>query len=390
MDNILQYSNHCCGCGECYISCPSKAISLVPNYQGFLYPKVDEQLCSHCGICTSACSFNHFTPENHTHAEQAYYAVKHIESSIREKSRSGGMFTALSDLILAMGGSVYGCALIDNKIAVHQRAVTSEQRDLFRGSKYIPSSITNIYPLIISDLKEGRWVLFSGTSCQVNAVRDYCKKTDYSKLLLVDIVCHGVPSPVIWNDYLDYIQKKQKKRITSIDFRDKSAFGWADHRETFFFEDGSSYSDDIFKTLFYSHHALRRDCMDCPYKNLARVGDLSLADCWGISNYYSEFDDNKGVSLVLLNTEKGKLFFESAKKSIVAIPVDINKLLQPPLKENWAMPKDYIQFWHDYRSQCFTTILQKYVFHTQPISRRFLKKAKHGLRKVKQLFVGND
>lgn len=381
--NIACFQNHCCGCGECVEVCPVDAISMEENEQGFLYPKVDEHACLDCGLCVKHCSFNTDSYDDKDSHKQKYYAIKHKDSQIRKASRSGGIFTAISDIILEKGGSVYGCQLIDSRVAQHIRATTKEERNAMRGSKYIQSDMRGIFSEVKADLEKGMWVLFSGTPCQVNAVRDFCKGSDCNKLVLIDVVCHGVPSPKVWGDYIDHICKKQKKVLVSADFRDKEKFGWADHRETFYFSDGTDYSDSIFKSLFYDHFILREACFDCPYKTLNRAGDLTIADCWGIAKHYPQFDDNKGVSLVLVNTEQGENLLSKVVE-IDSMPVDIEKLLQPALERNWDIPKEYYQFWQHYRHRSFPAIVKKYVSKKPGLVRR----AKNKLRRTLKKFIG--
>ncbi len=358
--NVSAYNQHCCGCGECYAICPVRAIDMQLNAQGFYYPVVDSVKCLECSKCTTHCSFNNGTAKSDAYSVINSYALKHIDEDIRAASRSGGVFTSLSDMFLDMNGVIYGCELQDCGKAIHTRATTKEQRDGFRGSKYIQSETYHIFEDVKKDVKNGLWVLFSGTSCQVNAVRDFCKDLDCSKLLLVDIVCHGVPSPMVWNDYLKYIEKKNKKKIVSVDFRDKAKFGWAAHKETFVFQDGSDISCDYFRKLFYDHLILRQDCFECPYRSLERISDITIADCWGIAEHYSTFDDNKGVSLVLVNSEKGQSFYNRISDAEY-INVDIKKLMQPPLKENWQIPTVYNEFWDFYNKNSFKKVVEKYV-----------------------------
>ena len=358
--NVSVYNQHCCGCGECYAVCPVKAIDMQINTQGFYYPIVDSTKCVDCSKCTTRCSFNNGSAESNAYSVINTYALKHIDEDIRAASRSGGVFTALSDIILDMGGVIYGCELQDCRKAIHTRATTKEQRDRFRGSKYIQSETYHIFEDIKNDVKNGLWVLFSGTSCQVNAVKDFCKDLDCSKLLLVDIVCHGVPSPTVWDDYLKYIEKKNKKKITSVDFRDKQKFGWTAHNETVVFQDGSDYSDNAFRCLFYSHLILREDCFECPYRSLNRISDITIADCWGIAEHYPEFDDDKGVSLVLINTNKAEQIFNKIQQAD-CINVDITKLMQPPLRTNWDVPANYDEFWGYYKAHSFKKVVDKYV-----------------------------
>ncbi len=385
MNNIMQFHNHCCGCGECYSICPVNAISMIPNEQGFLYPQIDESKCINCAKCVRHCSFNQKYSE--LTFQQEYYAVKHCDENVRASSRSGGIFTALSDQILNLQGVVYGCALFNNNKAVHIRATTEQDRDLMRGSKYIQSETYQVFDDVKKDLTDGRWVLFSGTPCQVAGIKDYCQNVDNSKLLLVDIVCYGVPSSKVWRDYLDYIEKINHKRIANVDFRDKTHFGWADHKETAYFTDGTSFSNDIFKDLFYSHRILRKNCFECPYKNLNRVGDISIADCWGISTEYPEFDDNKGVSLVLINSQKGKQFFSALDEGAIhSIVVDINRLQQPCLCKNWEQPSNYDEFWKFYQHHSFKKIIDKYVYHKAP----FVKKVMRRLKRMAKRYVLGD
>lgn len=383
--NISEFRNHCCGCGECFVLCPTHAIEMQRNRQGFFYPKVDENKCIQCGKCITHCTFN--MAERAEKSVLAAYALKHDDEAVRAESRSGGVFTALSDLVLQAGGVVYGCTLENCREAVHKRATTPEQRDSFRGSKYIQSRIHDMFKVIRKDLEDGLWVLFSGTPCQVHAVKNYCKGVD-AKLLLVDIVCHGVPSPKIWGDYLDAICKQQKKTAVCVDFRDKNHFGWADHKETVVFSDGTVYSGDLFTKLFYSHLILREDCFSCPYKNLNREGDISIADCWGVNKFYPEFSDDKGISLVLINTKKGKAFFDEMK-NVTVIPVEVEKLLQPPLKGNWGVPANYHEFWDYYGKHSFNKVVQKYMLSKESIVIRFKVTAYRVLQRIKRLANGD-
>jgi len=386
--NIEIFKNHCCGCGECRAICPIDAITMQINTQGFYYPTVNLEKCVNCSKCVQHCSFN-FSNNSQTKETTFAYAVKHTDETVRAASRSGGVFTALSDLIFDSNGVVYGCKLTNCREAVHTRATTKEERNKFRGSKYIQSITHNIFDSVKNDLKNGSWVLFSGTSCQVNAINDYCADVDCSKLLLVDIVCHGVPSPKVWGDYISFIEKANKKKITSVDFRDKVKFGWAAHVETFVFVDSSNYSNDLFKRLFYGHLILRKDCFECPYKTLNRISDITIADCWGIAEHYSDFDDNKGVSLVIINTNKGKNFFEHVK-SIESIEVDINKLLQPALEINWHMPKEYDDFWNFYNKHSFKKVIDKFVFKKTSLYRRFKYFIKSNLARIYHKIVRNS
>lgn len=383
--NIARFNSHCCGCGACVAVCPRHAIAMEKNYQGFYYPTVNERKCVNCGKCLQQCAFNAENREEPGTFIQETYAVKHYIDAVRAASRSGGIFTALSDVILDAGGVVYGCALENNREAVHIRATTKLQRDQLRGSKYIQSKTMDIWDNLKADLDAGLWVLFSGTSCQVDAVRSFCRGANCEKLLLVDIVCHGVPSPMVWGDYLDYLSAKQGAQILRVDFRDKKRFGWSDHKETVVFDDGSVCSGETFKRLFYDHYILRRDCFDCPYRNLKRVSDITIGDCWGIADHYKNFYDEQGVSLVLINSKKGREFF-SKLQGIETIWVDISKLLQPPLHMNWPQPENYDVFWRFYSRHSFRKVIERFVEKKKGILLRAVLKLKRLLGRLRRCF----
>lgn len=377
--NINQFKNHCCGCGECYEICPFNAITFEKDAKGFYQPHVDVSKCTNCGLCIKHCSFNTDLSSN---TVISAYAVKHEDELIRAVSRSGGVFTALTDEILLRGGVVYGCVLQDCREAVHIRATRTEERNTMRGSKYIQSNIQPVYKLILEDLKNERWVLFSGTPCQVAAVADYCNGFD-EKLILVDIVCHSVPSQKVWEDYLAVLAKKNRSSVVSVDFRDKVRFGWAEHKETIQFSNGYVYSGESFKQLFSSHYIDRESCFDCPYKTLHRVGDITIADCWGISKIHPEFVDDRGISLVMLNTKKGDVLFRQAKQ-LNSLPVDVEQLLQPALKENWQKPARYEEFWDIYHRKGFLKTMSIFFPEKEKFSIRIKVKIAVLLKKIKK------
>lgn len=370
-NNVLILNNHCCGCGQCVVMCPTSAIILKKNRQGFYYPNIDNDKCVNCGKCVRDCSFN-----NHIVANKVLdsFAVKHLNDNIRFNSRSGGVFTSISDWVFDKHGVVYGCSLVNHNEAIHTRAITKNERDSFRGSKYIQSNIIDCYQSVMNDLSNNKWVLFSGTPCQVNAIKSYCKNIDTERLILLDIVCHGVPSPLVWSDYLSYLSGKSK-RIVSVDFRDKKRFGWAAHKETIEFDNGEVYSSSIFTELFYSHLIIRKECFECPFKHITRLGDITIADCWGIAENYPNFDDDKGVSLVLLNSLKGKSIWRQVE-NIDSISVDLRKLMQPPLYRNWEKPHDYNDFWEFYYSHSLKKVINKYVYKTPTLNKRVINRLK--------------
>lgn len=285
------------------------------------------------------------------------YIVKQKNLESRMKSRSGGVFAAVSDLILEAGGVVYGCALDEQFQAYHGRAETKEERDRFRGSKYVQSDMRDAMKQAIADLKAGRWVLFSGTPCQIAGFQAACPPALYEKLLCMDIVCHGVPSPKVWDDYRAYMQKKYHGKITAVDFRNKRKHGWWEHIESVKIH-GLEIDSQIYQKLFYEHNILRDCCYSCPYKNLERKGDISLADAWGIAQAAPDFDDNRGISLVLCSTKKGNDWLKRAFESCDYRLCDINDYMQEPLICSFQRPENYEAFWNEYLKRDFSEIIK--------------------------------
>lgn len=350
----------CCGCGACAAVCPKKAITMKTDSEGFWYPQVDSSLCVDCGLCKKTCTFNvewGGIKEQCAARPMAVYGVKHKDEGIRASSRSGGVFTALSDQILKQGGSVYGVGLTKDFLAEHRRAVTSEERDEFRGSKYIQSRMDGIYAQIREDLRAGKAVLFSGTPCQTAAVRKAMEKENCENLLLVDIVCHGVPSPKVWRDYLDEMEKEHGGKVTAVDFRNKK-FGWADHIESFVIN-GKEYYSDIFRTLFGTHEIIRPSCYYCKYKKVIRTGDITIADYWGIDKAIPGFNDNKGVSLVLVNTEKGQRILELCKEVVIWKTGKLKDSMQNCLRVCYGAPANRNEFWSLYKHNGINGCMKK-------------------------------
>lgn len=304
------------------------------------------------------------------------YAVKHKDEDIRANSRSGGVFTAISDQFID-GGVVYGCVLDDKFNAHHIRVEDKTGRDKMRGSKYIQSQMGDCFKQVKKDLEEGKKVLFSGTSCQVAGLRCFLQN-DYPNLLCVDIVCHGAPSPKVWHKYLDYISKG--KVVTEVDFRNKTDFGWADHVETIRIND-KKINSQIWTYIFYSHNVLRPSCYECPYKSIHHPGDITIADYWGIDQAAPGFNDNKGVSLVLVNTEKGEDAFEKAKGNIIWKETRIEDSMQPPLKAPFPKPETRDLFWKDFNNKDFSYIAKKYGGLT-PLWRKAARKAKQAIKGI--------
>lgn len=228
----------CCGCTACVSVCAHNAITMKPTALGFLYPNVDTSKCVDCGLCEKVCQFNDDYDRSLNLSAPIAYAARHKDLNELMKSRSGAAFAAISDYILERGGVVYGAGYKDHFRVAHKRATTKEERDEFRGSKYVQSDLTGVFHSVKEDLKNGLIVLFSGTPCQTAGLNAFVGRKLRQNLVLVDIVCHGVPGPYLWRDYLSYLEKKENSDVCYVNFRDKEEYGWKNHVETIKFKKG--------------------------------------------------------------------------------------------------------------------------------------------------------
>lgn len=361
---IFESKDYCTGCTACLHVCPKKCITMVQDEKGFLYPRIDEERCAECGLCRATCPNIHDQTvyQKHDRMETPIvYAAKHKELDVRMNSSSGGAFTAISDYFLQNGGIVYGAAFNEKLKVCHIRATTITERDRLRGSKYVQSDMSDIYVQVEADLQAGNTVLFSGTPCQTAGLYAYLRK-DYTNLYCCDLVCHGVPSPKIFDQYVKYYCKKNKSEIKTIRFRDKVS-GW--RRSSITIDSASktdSYllSDNPFTRLFFNDLILRPSCYHCSYANLVRPSDITIADYWGIEKVKPEFDDDKGVSLVILNTEHGMRTFENIERRLYFEKCSINDCMQHNLREPTRETDDVQKFWAEYNRKGFKYVINKY------------------------------
>lgn len=352
----------CCGCGLCMNICPKSAITMKKDLEGFVYPLVDEKKCIYCNLCNLSCSFTKKDNEQKEEIISISYAVRHRNENTLKESQSGGAFTALTDGGFNNNFIVWGMIAQNEKVFCTY-AINSEQRNQMRGSKYVQGDIIKVYKIIQKQIKDGENILFSGTPCQVDAVIEYLKNrhVPMDNFYSVDIVCHGVPSPRFWEDYVGYRKDQLHTNEVSIKFRDKSRLGWHSHEESFKVKGKKKkiYSHQ-YANVFYSHVTLRPSCYNCRYSCLNRVGDVTIADCWGIENNIKEFDDNKGESLLLVNSEKGKVLFNNAEQFLKVISIDIEKYIQPNMIHSTKRPNNRELFWEEYNIKGFKYVLRKY------------------------------
>lgn len=373
----------CCGCSACKSVCPKQAVSMEPDALGFLFPKVDLDRCVDCGLCEKVCAFNDCYDVSQNLLEPKAFGARHKDMEEVKSSRSGAAFIALSDWVLANGGVVYGAGYKDHFRVAHKRASTKEERDEFKGSKYVQSDMGDVYLQVKSDLENDLLVLFSGTACQVAGLKSFIGKKYRKNLYLVDIVCHGAPSPYIWRDYLNYMEKKRGANVIAVNFRDKNEFGWRAHKESLKFNDGIKYSY-IYSYIFHQHIMFRHSCGVCHFTNLKRPGDITIADFWGWEKSNPEFNaDDKGCSLILCNTEKGDKWFNVCKKDFDWFPVAIEDCLQPNLQKPTLINEKRMRFERDYQKWGFRYVLFLYG-NVGPIymARKIWMKVERMLRKL--------
>lgn len=319
----------CMGCSACAQICPQKCIMMEEDNEGFLYPKVDRSKCVKCNLCNSICPVSNHPDYSDT--VLSAYAGYSKDEEIRLQSSSGGMFSMFASTILKENGVVFGATLDDNLICRH--TAIENIRDLYRlqGSKYVQSIIGNSYLKIRDYLRDGRKVLFTGTACQCAGLKAFLKE-EYDNLLIIDILCHGVPSPKVFEKYLQGMELERQEKVQDIYFRSKT-YGWKNYAVKLVFGDNSKYEregkDDEYIKLFLSEICLRPSCYECQFKKLERPSDITLGDAWGIQRTMPELDDNQGTSAIIIHTKKGMKNFEDIKKNLVFKEMDVNTLVSP-------------------------------------------------------------
>ena len=316
--NLAEH-NHCSGCGVCYAVCPHHAITMSPDDEGFLYPVIDKARCVNCGMCEKKCPV--LNPEE-PREPKSVFAARAKDNMLRCDSSSGGVFSLLARQVIAEGGIVYGAAIRGSDLAVyHCSAENEEELSWLRGSKYVQSDASDIYADVKAKLDMRRKVLFSGTPCQVAALRRLLGKT-FDNLFCVEVICHAAPSPLAWKKYLEkralllaegYVNTSPEVVINRrISFRHKSS-GWKRYSMSLHGNDMEYLSDlhtDSFLRGFLAELYNRPSCHSCSMRELRSGADITLADYWNVHQRFPQMDDDMGTSVVLVNSEKGKVLIE--------------------------------------------------------------------------------
>lgn len=375
---LITNKNQCCGCTACYSICPKNAIKMEYDEEGFLYPSINSDLCVDCGMCKSVCAFQNGYEK---HPVIKGYALKHKNMDIRMTSRSGGAFAGLSYHILSLGGVVYGAVYGDNYSVKHFRCTDKKDLPKIQGVKYIQSEMNDIFFDVKSDLKSGKYVLFSGTTCQVAGLLAFLKNTDTAKLYTADLICHGVPNNMIWQEFLHWNERKYNGKLTDAKFRDKS-YGWKPHFESVTIN-GKKHRTKRFCLMFYENDILRPSCYECKYASLDRAGDFTLGDFWGIKKQYKDMFDKTGCSLFLINTKRGEELFDKISHNFILKDADVVKASfpNPNLRFATPLPKNREYFWKLYRTYDFDKVMKIY-------NRKIFKsRVKKNLNRIKRIIA---
>ena len=345
-------ANNCVGCGACKTACKKEAISLIKNKQGFIKSYIDLNKCINCDLCKKVCPTIN-TPGKVEPIDTFAYKAK---DSIRKGSTSGGAASALAEEVIKMGGSVYGACLDESFKLYHKKIESAKDIAKMQGTKYIQSNMTGVFEDIKTDLKSDKKVLFIGTPCQTAAVLNFIKvnKLNVNNIYLCDIICHGVPSPKAFNDYILWL--KEKESFNKYYFRNKE-ISWRGDSASVKENDMLKTSKYIssFMNLYYSNLITDEACFNCAFTSKERVSDITISDFWGIENTIKDFEDALGVSMVLVNTKKGAELFESVNGKKKAVSIENAK--QPQLKAPTKKPNGYGEFWQNYNIK---TALNKY------------------------------
>ena len=345
---IARVGKECCGCGACANICPKHCIRMTDNGEGFLYPQIQEENCVNCGACEKVCPI--LQEASAKDSRRQTWAV--VNQDVLMESSSGGLFSALANEIIARGGCVFGAAFTVDFSRVHHIMVENlEDLCAIRGSKYLQSDLENCYPAVREQLNQDRWVLFTGTPCQIAGLRGFLGR-DHERLICADVICHGTPPSLLWRSYLKHIQKKLGGRAIAVSFRDKTE-GWKKFSMKITAENGKVYRcslrKDPYLRMFLKNVCLRESCYHCRVKENGFFSDITMGDLWGVKQILQEIESNLGVSLALAHTEKGRLLFEQISRSMSVFSVDFNRAFpyNPVLTDSVRRPDERDHFFSD-------------------------------------------
>lgn len=354
MEQVYNRKTDCCGCSACAEVCPKNAITMRADREGFMYPVIDRTLCIDCQLCQKVCPMIN-SEELKNSGENSFYLAKHKSEEVLKQSTSGGAFTAVSDVILKEDGIVCGVDFDENFRVVHKMAEDTKGRDRFRFSKYVQSDLGNIFQEIKRELIQGKKVLFTGTPCQCAGLKGFMRGSSLMKnLYICDLICHSIPSPRIWEEFKKVLEDENGGTIRDIHFRTKDMpWSRANSNKTFFFATTTMEKlelDERFYKMFFGLGSIcRPSCSQCRFTDRQRVSDITIADYFGIEEYSPELYDGRGLSLVIVNNEKGQELLEKMKEDMELQERDPAESLkhQQRLSRPMVLPENREKFWED-------------------------------------------
>lgn len=380
MKEILEKSR-CTGCSACASICPKGAIKLVEDNEGFKHPEIDQSKCINCGLCKRTCPV--LNTEENSSLNRCYVAYNK-NNEMKKTSSSGGIFDAIARKVLSDNGIVIGAAFNDNMELEHIALEKIDDLEKLKGSKYLQSNINNMFSYIKEKINDKK-ILFVGTPCQVAGLHAYLKK-DYDNLICIDLFCHGVPSPKLFNKYIKELEDDNSSKVVKYNFRDKKT-GWDTYSNIASFENDNEISElqsnNSYMRLFLSDIALRESCYNCNFKIGNKYSDITLGDFWGVQKYYPEMYSKNGVSAIIINTEKGKLIFESISNDLEYKKCKLEEIEDgnPSLKSSGKYPKKRKEFFENIDNLSIKRLEKKYA------SVSLIKKIKGKIKRIIKKFI---
>lgn len=380
MKEIVE-KNRCTGCSACASICPKGAIKLVEDNEGFKYPVIDQDKCINCGLCKRTCPV--LNTKGNSSLNKCYVAYNKNDE-VKKTSSSGGIFDVIAREVLNDNGIVIGAAFNESMKLNHIAIEKIEDLEKLKGSKYLQSDLDNIFTYIKSQISD-RKILFVGTPCQVAGLHAYLKK-DYDNLICIDLFCHGVPSPKLFNKYIKELESSNNSKVVKYNFRNKKT-GWDTYSNTASFENDKQISElqsnNSYMRLFLSDIALRESCYNCNFKVGNKYSDITLGDFWGVQKYYPEMYNKNGVSAIIINTEKGKQIFESISNNLKYKECKLEEIEagNPSLKSSGKYPKNRNKFFQDMDSLSIKKLKNKYA------NISLIKKIKGKIKRIIKKFI---
>lgn len=385
---VYSDKEHCSGCSACYNICPEKCITMENDSEGFIYPVIDKNKCRNCNLCKKVCPFSDKEIDG-DYVEPYVFSCRHKKDSIVNKSTSGGAFTVIAEAFCTEDYAIFGASYDENLKVIHTYINDIKELSVLRKSKYVQSDIGDSYRIVKKFLLEEKKVIFSGTPCQIAGLKKYLRN-DYENLLTIEVICHGVPSPLFFEKYKSFLEDKYKSKIKTYDFRNKDYSGWEDSKVVAVFINGKKYSklslskDDPYMNSFLQFNGLRTSCYICPFAKIHRTADFTIGDLWGIDEIKPDINDNTGLSIILCNTDKAKKYIPNIKKISYTEEFKLSQIIQHNGNLQNPTPKNVNRenFMSDMKYLDFNVLRKKYL-NGRPIAFKIVSKLLNKKTKLK-------